>query len=72
VACIECARLIAEYKRLHEAYVIAFGATIAASSLSSAEFIRAKVASDDARFDTEVARLELERHRQAHSNTVWG
>jgi hypothetical protein len=58
---------LAEQERLDLAYTSAFDAMIVGSStIPGTEFIKLRIATDKARMGSEVARLELERHRLIH------
>lgn len=69
--CPECDRLITEYERLESGYATALQRlddlrdTVVAS-----EYIRLRTAADEAGIDCEIARLELERHRRIHGDTI--
>jgi len=65
--CPECSRLAADYRRLNQAYTVAFDAMLAASKVPASDFIKVRIAADDARIDSELARVELEQHKQIHA-----
>jgi hypothetical protein len=63
--CVECDRLRAEYERLLLAYASAVNLLSSRSGTAAAfEYMRLRAGADEARIDSEIARLELERHRQ--------
>jgi hypothetical protein len=64
--CLECSRLTAEYDRLHLAYKTAFNAMIAGGTVPDSDFPKLRLSADEARLESELARLELERHQQIH------
>lgn len=65
--CHECNRLLVEYERLENLYVVAVNALNARSETARAsEYIKLRAAADEARMDAELARLELEQHQQIH------
>jgi hypothetical protein len=58
---------LAEQERLDLAYTSAFDAMIVGSgTIPGAEFIKLRMATNKARICSEVARLELERHKLKH------
>jgi hypothetical protein len=68
--CPECAHLIGECERLNDAYMVAFDAMIEHSGTTHrADFTRLKIATDDAWFDWERARLKLREHKRRHAGS---
>ena len=66
--CSECAGLRAEYERLERAYATAIDALAANVGIVRAgEYTWLRAAADEARSDSEVARLELEKHKRIHA-----
>jgi hypothetical protein len=66
--CGQCDRLRLEYERLERAYAAAIDTlTTRSDTAPAAEYIRLRTFADDARLDSEVARLELEKHKRIHS-----
>jgi len=63
--CSECNRLTDEFGRLERAYATAVG--VLTASAHADEYARLRVAADEARIDSEVARLELEQHKRKHA-----
>jgi len=75
MACSECSRLRAERDRLEKVHAAAIqalcgGVGAGAGPLPGSEYVRLKIAADDARLDLEVARLEFEQHERSHSTTA--
>jgi hypothetical protein len=68
MACAECSRLCADYKRLDGAFVIAFDRMLDACSASAVQFVLAQATADKCSIDCEVSWLELERHKLIHSS----
>jgi hypothetical protein len=64
MSCAECSRLIADYDRLHLAYKAAFDFMIASSKMPGSDFSKLRIAADDARNHSEVARVDLEQHQR--------
>jgi hypothetical protein len=62
----ECARLEVQYKQLNQAYILAFGAMLTATALSSSDFSQVQTATNEARINSEMAKLELDKHRYTH------
>ena len=67
MVCLECTRLLARSEALERAHFAAFGSMIEASAGPESEFFALTVATDKARNESDVARLELQRHRQEHA-----
>ena len=68
--CSERIRLTAGFDRLERAYAAALGILSASARTAPAYAYNAlRVAADQARLDSEVARLELEQHKQSHITT---
>ena len=66
--CPECVHLVAECERLNETYTIAFETMIRHSrAIHGTQFTVLKIAADDAWFDSERARLKLQRHKRMHT-----
>jgi hypothetical protein len=66
--CSECIRLTAGFDRLERAYAAKVGILTASAHTAQAnEYTTLKVAADEARIDSEVARLELEQHKRKHA-----
>lgn len=66
--CAECDRLLAEYERLEQAYATAVNVlNSSAETANVSEYMRLRAAADEARLDSEVARLQLEQHKRVHS-----
>jgi hypothetical protein len=66
--CGECNRLRLEYERLERAYASAIDTLTTRSAIAPvAEYIRLRTFADEARLDSEVARLELEQHKRIHA-----
>lgn len=66
--CPECARLLDEYETLERAHATAVGRVAASAQSDNArEYQRLRARADEARLDSEVARLELEQHRRRHA-----
>ena len=66
--CSECDRLRSEHERLKRAYASAINILTARFDITpAAEYIRLRAIADEARIDSEVARLELEQHKRIHS-----
>jgi hypothetical protein len=67
----ECTRLTTEYERLKDACGIAVDLLFKIGyQVTDAEHKKLKAATEDARIDLEVARLELERHARTHSSAI--
>jgi hypothetical protein len=66
--CPDCARLRAEFERLERSYAMAVDALSANVGITrAAEYTWLRAAADEARIDSEVARLALEQHRRVHA-----
>jgi hypothetical protein len=66
--CPECKRLTAEFERLERASATAIGMLRASAHTARAnEYSRLRIAADEARVDSEVARLELEQHKRRYA-----
>ena len=60
--------MCSEYERLERAYASAINTLTARSDIAPlAEYIRLRTVADEARIDSELARLELEEHKRIHS-----
>jgi hypothetical protein len=71
--CGECARLMAEHERLDTLQTNAVHA-LYHGPLMGHEFVKQKIALDDARMDAEIARLELTNHHAGtpkRTNRSW-
>ena len=66
MVCPECARLLADYRRLDQAYGVAFDAMLAASKVPASDFIKVRIVADEARIESELAWLDLEHHQRIH------
>jgi len=67
MVCPECVHLHAECERLNEAYTSAFATMIEqCRAMHGADFTTLKIATDDAWFDWERARLKLQTHEWKH------
>jgi hypothetical protein len=65
--CAKCSLLLAEYARRYGTYRAAFNALAErVEAAPIAEYNVLRIARDDARIDSELARVELERHQQEH------
>jgi hypothetical protein len=65
--CGQCDRLRSEYERLERAYAFAINNLAARSGTAPlTEYTRLRVIADEARIDSEVARLELEKDKRIH------
>jgi len=64
--CVECRRLIEECTRREREYVKAVAA-LTAEETQAADFMSFRVIAEEARVDTEFARLELQHHLRRHS-----
>lgn len=71
--CAKCDRLMVECERAGISYTTAMKALVAGHGMasSSSEYIKLRTATDSARSDYEIARLELDRHELTHGDTVW-
>jgi hypothetical protein len=67
MSCPECTRLLARSMALERAHFTAFGSMIEASAGPESEFAVLTAATDKARNESDVARLELQRHQQGHA-----
>jgi hypothetical protein len=68
MACSECDRLQAECARLEQAYETALNTLdIRIDTSPASEYMRLRAAVAEARIDSEVAHLELQRHKRVHS-----
>lgn len=66
--CLTCEQLTAEFERLERKCAAAKGRMSELCDTSdSREYNHAKVQVNDAWLDSEVARIELERHQRTHS-----
>jgi len=66
--CPECVHLLSECERLHHAYASAFDTmTGHFGTMHGADFSMLKIATDDAWFDWERARLKLQAHEWKHA-----
>lgn len=67
LACAECDHLRGKFDRLERRYAHAYGVlTSFADTARASEYNRLKATADEARIDSEIARLELEQHRRVH------
>jgi hypothetical protein len=65
--CAECVHLLAECERLNEAYTSAFATMIEqCRTMPGADFTMLKLATDNAWFDWERARLKHQTHEWKH------
>ena len=70
MACPECARLVAERKRLEDVLETALQALQAGiGTLSRPDYARMKVIVHQAQLDSEVARLRIVQHERSHTET---
>jgi hypothetical protein len=65
------ARLEVQYKQLNQAYILAFGAMLTATALSSSDFSQVQTATNEARINSEMAKWELDKHRYTHVQGDW-
>jgi len=66
--CTECICLQKEFDRRERAYAHAYGVLTSVSETARAhEYSRLRGIADEARIDSEVARLELEQHQKSHA-----
>ncbi len=66
--CAECARLMAEYRRLRSVYATAVELLFATGyQVTDAEHEELKAAAAEARLESETAGLELENHKLMHA-----
>src|ERR1700733_3386735 len=66
--CPQCTRLTADLDRLERAYAAALGVLTARAHIARGnEYNALRIAADEARIDSEVARLELEQHKRKHA-----
>jgi hypothetical protein len=68
--CPECVRLTAAHEALQKLYLTAFSSMLEASGGPPDEFVKFRTAYDEARFDAESARLELQHHKRRHSSAT--
>jgi hypothetical protein len=67
VACLKCARLLAEFARVAEVHYVAVKALASRIKYAdAAEYINLKAAMDEARMGCELADRELKQHSQAN------
>ena len=63
--CSECVHLLAECERLNEAYTVAFDTMLGRSgTMQGSDFIKLRIATDEAWIDSERARLKLQEHKR--------
>lgn len=68
MTCSHCDRLQREFDRAERVYARAYGVfTSSALTPRASEYNRLKAIADEARIDSEVARLELEQHTRIHA-----
>jgi hypothetical protein len=69
--CLECERLLAHSRKLRNAHVDA-GSLLSAKHdmVSPAGYIALRIAADETRIDSAIARLEFERHWRCHCKAV--
>jgi hypothetical protein len=66
--CVECDRLRGEYERLLSAYITGVNVLSGRSgAIPACEYMRLRADADEARIDSELAHLELERHKRIHA-----
>jgi len=66
--CAECARLVVEYERLEQAYATVVNVLNSRTETATAsEYMRLRADADEARLDSEIARLELGQHKRVHA-----
>jgi len=68
MSCFECFRLVAERERLGDAYIVAFDAMIAGIAIPKSGFSKLRIAADEARTDSAIAKLEFEHHKDGHTH----
>jgi hypothetical protein len=69
--CPECTRLLVKLEWLERLYTVAFDTMVERSgSTLGAEFIKLRMAADEARLDSEAAYLELQQHKRKHGKVL--